>query len=455
MIRQSLSKKLLIRILLASSVVTLVITSVQLLYDYNNGKKNIQSTVELVLDNNLSTLKNSAWNFDLTTIRLIFESMVRSPDVLYVRYPDQKIEVGALDQIPQLKVVERLDFVDPAGVERNLGTVEVGVTYTNLYYELFNKILVILLTQAIKTLIVSLFILYVIEKMIIQPLKEMGGYIRKVDFRSEVPDLEIEASHKDDEIGLISTHVNESKRLAFERHRFERERLESLAKVVAGVAHEIKNPVHLISNVGVFFKEGRTRKDVDSGLRILDNNCQRIRDILNSMNMLQRGFALKLETVNLKQFLEEQVAAVRKEEDFLNIEVNSFLEEVGEVTASQGELIYSIKELLQNAADSIHQKFGQGVLGGEIRIILESGMMGPLLTIRDNGIGMSPEVLKSAIDPFFTTKNSRTRRGLGLSVTFNIVNVHLGRLTLRSKEGNFAEVKIEFSHSSKEGFHAA
>jgi two-component system sensor histidine kinase HupT/HoxJ len=225
------------------------------------------------------------------------------------------------------------------------------------------------------------------------------------------------------------------------------EKMASLGRLVAGVAHELNNPISFVlGNVHA----GRSREELDAlraELRIdrilqdlsplLDGaveGAERTRDIVDGLKRFSAADRNEELTFNLTEIVERSVHWVTRA-TLPGFQVEMDLPESMAVTGSPGQMQQVIINLVQNAADATH--------GVETpRLVIRATHAGDevLLTFRDNGPGIAPEVIDKIFDPFYTTKPVGKGTGLGLSISYGIVERHRGQLSA----GNSPEGGAEF-----------
>ena len=161
-VNKKVSYKLLISTLLFSALLTFLITIVQLYMDYKNGIKSIHTQLDLVESSYRTSLSQSIWVFDEAQINLQLEGIVSLPDILFASlrlednaYYEQGKSTKKYQDERKFKLVYELN-----GKEIYLGELQVIADLNKLYVQLEEKILVILLSQGLKTFFASLFILF-------------------------------------------------------------------------------------------------------------------------------------------------------------------------------------------------------------------------------------------------------------------------------------------------------
>ena len=211
------------------------------------------------------------------------------------------------------------------------------------------------------------------------------------------------------------------------------EKMASIGRLAAGVAHEVNNPLAIIN------EKAGLAKDLVS---ISENFPQRekftaiLDSILSSVNRCSTitrrllGFAKRMETyaesIELDLLIKEVLGFLEKEVSYRNISVKTRVEEKPPpITSDRGQLQQVFLNIINNAIEELDY-------GGEIEISItgnENGTVG--VTISDNGRGISEENLKHIFEPFFTTEKEYGT-GLGLSITYGIVEKLGGKISVES-----------------------
>ena len=251
------------------------------------------------------------------------------------------------------------------------------------------------------------------------------------------------------------------------------EKMASLGLLVAGIAHEIKNPLNFLNNFSdlaiEFISELKEKRfaaepldlaEVASTLDEVAKNLARIRehgqradDIVSAMLMHARERYGESVSVDLNAFISEKVKSAV--EAFQSVYEGSALEveevldpKVGVVLLPAQEVARVVASVVDNACYAIHERQAKGGMGDERPQIFVQTTRQPRsvdLHIRDNGAGMSGEVRRRAFDPFYTTKPPREGTGLGLSLAYDLIVKGLGgAIEARSEAGKGAEFVLRF-----------
>ncbi len=211
-------------------------------------------------------------------------------------------------------------------------------------------------------------------------------------------------------------------------------KLASIGRLAAGVAHEINNPMAIINEkAGLMEDLLQSRPDFEEKEKFLKltESIRRSVDRCSTITHRLLGFArrmdVEIETLNLNDVVMEVYGFLEKEAFHRNIEVKVHLaEDLPEISSDHGQLQQVFINILNNAFAAVEDGGKIGIRSWEP----ENGFIA--VSIEDNGIGMSEETKKHIFDPFFSgRKGSGT--GLGLSITYGIVKKLGGSIEVQSK----------------------
>ncbi len=270
------------------------------------------------------------------------------------------------------------------------------------------------------------------------------------------------------------------------------EKMSSLGQMVAGIAHEINNPVNFIhgnlhhvqtyaqdllglielyrqeySNPTAIIEEQIEDVDLDFLLKDLPKLLQsmtlgteRIRDIVKSLRTFSRLDEAEVKEVDLHEGIDSTLVILKhrlkSQENYPPIEVIKDYGKLPLVNCYAGQLNQVFMNILSNAIDAL-QEYNQQQTKEEIKLnsstiwihteVKESNWIA--IKIADNGLGMSEKVRSKLFDPFFTTKPVGKGTGLGLSISYQIVTQrHGGKLWCDSEPGKGAKFVIEIPQST-------
>ena len=216
------------------------------------------------------------------------------------------------------------------------------------------------------------------------------------------------------------------------------EKMASMGRLVAGIAHEINNPVNAVVNtVGPLEQTladlpvgDVSKHDIGEMIRVIQRGARRTKEIVQALHNYSRGDDDRLVDVDLQRGIDDSLDLLRHHLKN-GIKVERQYGDVGRVRGHAGQLHQVFMNLLTNAA----QALGERGDGGLIRIATERRDGKAVITVADDGPGIPPEVLPRIFDPFFTTKEVGQGSGLGLSIVHGIVERHGGTIAVDSTVG--------------------
>jgi two-component system, NtrC family, sensor histidine kinase HydH len=240
----------------------------------------------------------------------------------------------------------------------------------------------------------------------------------------------------------LRAEMEEGKRL--EHAKLQAERLAVVGSMAAQVAHEIRNPLGAISlNLDLIGQEVNARassKAHPSGechvlLREMRLQVLRIHQVLQEYLRFGRMPKSKRAVVSLKGFLEEKLNFVQPVLDQKHVELSKTLDpELPPVRADAEQLWEALLNLIRNAVDAMPD-------GGNLTISAKRNGAEALVSISDNGRGMTDEEARNLFVPFFTTKSDGT--GLGLAYAQRVISEHGGKIDCATARGKGSTFSIQ------------
>lgn len=237
-----------------------------------------------------------------------------------------------------------------------------------------------------------------------------------------------------------------------QRMLLRQEKLASLGELAAGVAHEIKNPLNIISSsVQLLMMEENLPEDTRETYDSIMEQIARTVKIIDNLRDFARERKPEKKRLDLHELVEKTIALVEYEMRVEDIVVERrFAPGPVEIMADYDQIAQVLLNLISNARDSLNNKrasFSYDQLD-EInwngRIIVESSVKDSLvhLSFKDNGMGIPKEKIGRIFDPFFTMKPEGEGTGLGLSIATGIVENHGGTIDVQSEEGEWTNFEI-------------
>lgn len=216
-------------------------------------------------------------------------------------------------------------------------------------------------------------------------------------------------------------------------------KLASIGRLAAGVAHEINNPLAIINEKAGLMKDLLQHADdcpfrdkFITQLDSLENAVARSRVITHRLLGFARRMEVTFESIQIIDVIRDVLGFLDKEAAYRNIKIETFFQDdVPPVQSDRGQLQQIFLNIINNAIDAVSD-------GGEISISCQRfGKATVQVDISDNGPGMTAEIKDNIFEPFFTTKTGKGKSGtgLGLSITYGLMRKLGGKIAVHSKVG--------------------
>jgi PAS domain S-box-containing protein len=244
-------------------------------------------------------------------------------------------------------------------------------------------------------------------------------------------------------VGRIILVDDITERVTLETQLTQADKLSSIGLLAAGVAHEINTPLAVISSYSqMLSKQLRGDARLSPVLDKITQQSFRAAEIANGLLNFSRTSTTEFRDTNLNQVIRDTLSLLEHQFKTARIEVDLDLaEQLPSIHGNPGKLQQVFLNLLLNAKDAMPG-------GGQLRVATAvNGHVEALIS--DSGSGIAPEHLKRIYDPFFTTKTmpkpgDRRGTGLGLSVSYGIIQEHAGKIHVESAVGAGTTFHLEF-----------
>ncbi len=237
---------------------------------------------------------------------------------------------------------------------------------------------------------------------------------------------------------FIAKDITERKKLEYQV--IQSEKLVALGQLSAGMAHEINNPLFVISGRLELLLQEKLDHKVRENLVLINNQAIRIQQLVERILKFSRKTNPTLEPLNINETIEQVLPLINFSKlPAAKIKIEKNFDQA--MPFIKGDL-HQLQEVFVNLLMNAYQSMPGG---GVIRIITSNfHNLYAQIQISDTGIGVAPEQLKNIFMPFFTTKKEGT--GLGLSICHNIIKNHGGSIELESQinQGSTFTIKLPF-----------
>lgn len=347
------------------------------------------------------------------------EGEIETSDVIKAKNMEKGVWIGSVpyDNHPVMAVSLPLkNQGEPIGIIRFISSLE----ETN---SMINKIIILLVIVGLAVILISGLVSILLANSIIRPLVEVTEVAEKL------ADGQYKVRSKiriDDEIGRLSDTLNYMAEEILKREQIKND-------FISSISHELRTPLTSIKGWAVTLKSEEFRDDelLMDGLNIIetesDRLAQMVEDLLDFSRFISGRITLEKEAFNLRDTLNmisKQYRPRAKSNDIdFSLEVS---DEIQTVLADENR----IKQVLINLLDN-SLKFTPA--GGNILLSAYREDDNIVLSVKDNGVGISEEDLPNVKEKFYRGKNKNANSGIGLSICDEIMKLHDGKLEIESK----------------------
>jgi len=336
----------------------------------------------------------------------------------------------------------------------------IGILYVGMlerpYIDTTNRVMLTFTLLAALYVVFLLVILYFATSMITNPLQKMviatqeiakGDLSHKVEVNSRD-----EIGYLADSFNLMTANLKTANQKLIEwgrtlekkveertrelremqAHLIQSEKLASLGKLAAGIAHEINNPLGGILIYSHLLLEDTPKKSPHyENLKKIVKETSRCKDIVKGLLEFARPKEPEMSQINLNEVLNRSLAIVEGQALFQNIKISKkYASALPKIVADGSQLQQVFMNIIINAAEAMD---GKGTLS--LSTCMDTDGIHIEAKITDTGHGIKEEDKKRLFEPFFSTKEVGKGTGLGLAISYSIIQKHLGTIEVESREG--------------------
>jgi PAS domain S-box-containing protein len=275
--------------------------------------------------------------------------------------------------------------------------------------------------------------------------------------------------------GIVGTGLDITERKAAEQRMASGERLESIGRLAAGVAHEINTPIQYLNDSVSFISEGVTellayvdklhatmspqpesdedveylREELPPALARVADGLSRIAEIVRSMKEFSHADQTEMSQVDLNRSVASTLVIARSEYKMV-ADLETDYAQLPAITCHGGQINQVVLNLVVNAAHAIADVVKAS--GGRGKITVKTCVVDNhvVISVADTGGGIPPAIRANIFDPFFTTKEVGRGTGQGLSIARGVVKAHGGSLDFETETGKgttfYVRLPIAQSH---------
>ncbi len=355
----------------------------------------------------------------------------------------------------------------PAG-QKVLGVLDISMSLNSIEREIKGMEIRSVIIGIITMCFLSILMILIIKSIIDKPIKTLitgthriaGGNLDEpivINTRDEMGELANafnDMMHKLSEaknelLNLVETLENKVEERTHELkaaqdNLIRSEKLASIGKLSATVAHEINNPITgVLTYIKLMLKKLRQKDTSDEDIKkyidylsLMERETERTSGIVKNLLDFSRQREPHYRLADINTIIEETLMLVRNQINLQGIEVIKSFSAIPQTMADADQLKQAFMNIIINACEAMKE--------GEKRLTLETGFdnlkKDIKISIKDTGTGIPEEDMNKVFEPFYTTKEKGT--GLGLAVVYGIITKHKGRIDIVSKRGKGTAIEL-------------
>lgn len=317
----------------------------------------------------------------------------------------------------------------------------IGSLYVGLLEEPYKQpqkvIIVFFIIMLSITAIASLFLLFFYTKKLLKPMDNIIAMSKKII----AGDLTARCSiHSSCDMGILCKTINQMAEAIEQREKelqrvtqrqiFQSEKLASIGRLSAGIAHEINNPLTGVLTFAHLLKQKKNNSEEDvNDLDVIIRETTRVREIVKGLLDFARQTPFKKEHFNINDILHQILKLIKNQKEIRKIVIEeNYSKNIPDCYCDKNQLQQVFLNIILNAGEAIPNT-------GTITLTTSIKQDHIVITIKDTGCGIKKENLNKIFDPFYTTKPVNKGTGLGLSISYGIIQQHGGNIECGSEEG--------------------
>jgi signal transduction histidine kinase len=446
---KGITRRLIIYIVLFSSLITLIITIFQLHDEYVNGIDNVKAQITQVETLSLPGLTENLWNLYADQIQVQLDDLIHHPDLRYLEIRSRGKTLassGAFSSENSISqtlpiIYNRNDEVIPLGELLIVASVE------RVYQNIIDRIIVILFSNASKTGLVSIFIFFIFQFLVTRHLEKICEHIQHLAPHQLHRKLTLDRRPTEDELQQVVTAINQmgfnldlsnKQRKRAEEELLRKERLANLGELTGTVSHELRNPLGaMVAAVAAIKKLAGDDKLLSRPVALLDRSITRCDNIIGDLLDYSRVRPLAATATALDGWLETLLDEYGVTP---GVELRRELDSGATVVLDPERFRRVMVNLLDNACQAMTA--AEGSSEADAVLTVASRRVGDLVEIlvSDTGPGIPPEDVEKVFEPLYSTKSFGV--GLGLGIVRRIVDQHDGSIDIECQQGRGTRLVI-------------
>ncbi len=431
-------------VLITSSVGTTITSLVQIAFEYGSAKGDQQSEVEVFASTAIPSMQNLIWNFNEEALKEQLHSAVTPEDFTGIVVINEKKIVQSQfkkDKVYKNTISKTFQLKNPTNNKENIGTVVLSYTNDFIIAKLKKKAIIILLSNLVKTFVISSLLLFLFRLHVVNRISALALFLKSQDWNHPQtnekgkefwPFRNVKDEFTDIEESLNSAVVLIKEKIALlELSTMSSARLAELGTLSAGIAHEINNPLAIISGYAKALEKNTNLQHLSNEQLIkytvgISTSSTRISHIIKGLKQFARdGSDDPYEDFHVQNMVDEIKPLCEGMLEQLGVVLDFSLKDKDLMLNCRSVQISQVLlNMINNAADAIAHLEKKWI---NVSFFYDAEQA-LIISITDSGSGIPEEVRNRIFTPFFTTKEVGKGTGLGLAIVHGIVVQHGGTI---------------------------
>lgn len=440
--KNTIAIKLIIYIFLFSFFVTLILSAIELSFDYHRNIESLKNRVAQIRDSHLKTFALRLWNFDEEGLDTQLQGIIQLPDIEYVKVIENTKsgstindrEVISAGKVMSKNIIEDEFLLTHSidGEDKILGKLIVISSLDNTRNRLMRGVVFIILSNTVKIFLISIFIFFIVRFLITRHLVEIANYTDNMS--EEVRSTPLKLCGKksrffkktpSDELNKLVTSINNMNQKLREYSGYQI--LAAIGQISFHIAHDMRSPLSVLE---AYVKRDNSTFDPDEK-EFKSAAARSIKKLLHMANdLVDYAKASKIEktVTNLERFLNDCVIMeARSKASEKNIRMRCNVCENINANIDSYKIGRVLVNLINNSVQAISHN------DGEIIVFAKSDINNNLtIEVADNGKGIEKEDISCIFNSFYTSGKVKGI-GLGLSYCKQVVEAHGGTIDVQSE----------------------
>lgn len=478
-----IATRLLGLIILSSSLITLIAILLQLYSSFHDDVSALEKRLDQVRVSTLASITKSLWGFDQEQLNIQINSVLDVQDVVQVSVVwhdwnnTEQTLVASTERFSQQDITSKpnqfltktypLTYEDASTPQQQLGTLMITASLSSIYGKLWERALFIATVQGAKTLLVSLFILWLVHTMLTRHMDTVAQYTRQLNLENLTTPLRLKRMKMDqnaDELDNVVDAINHMRETLLEdieqRHAIElallsekEEKLETRrqknaaedasrakSQFLATMSHEIRTPMNGVIGMLEMLRDTPLNDNQKHYIDVIHRSGETLLEIINDIldySKIEAGkMQLEVAIFDLEDLIEDCIQLFGATANKRRIEL------LGGVNPGTPQLLRGdptrLRQIIINLLGNAFKFTSAGFISLEVGLAPENTAERPMLrfSVEDSGIGIDPSAYPTLFDSFNQADTSTTRKyggtGLGLAICKSLAELMGGTIGVDS-----------------------